>query len=232
MKYLLTSILFLVVASCFAVDQKLADAKEQYSLVELRLSEIENKIESTKKTMETIIQWLKWKESQPDRFRYETVINNDRAEIEEKQRLLDALVTQQTETKKILQQFEPLKNEYYKRKKIENEREELIESAIVTIVVSVLIVIFGVIIYFAIIQHKKYRRLLKEGKITQEEYDRIMQCQQSKSMFSGDLGVNPSTGLPLIGNGVCDAGGNLRGSSPIRSSFDYSQDCRNRHRWD
>lgn len=86
---------------------------------------------------------------------------------------------------------------------------------------------------FAAAQHRKYQQLLKEGKITQEQYDRIMQHgQRSKSMFSNDLGVNPSTGLPLIGNGVCDAGGTLRGSSPIKSSFDYSRDYSSRHRWD
>ena len=232
-KYLIISILFFIATNCFAIDQKLIDADEQYSVAELKLSEIENKIERTKEELEAVLRWLKWEEDKTGNFRTESIIKNYRTEVEEKQNLLSNLNTQQIETKELLQKLEPIKNEYDKQSKIERKHENLKVSIITTIVISLIfITFFGSIIWLMLFQHKKYKQLLKEGKISRKEYDRIMSSRhESKSMFSNDLGVNPATGLPLIGNGVCDAGGNLRGSSS-NNSFDYSQDYSSRHKWD
>ena len=153
--------------------------------------------------------------------------------IDEEDKRWHELNSQYVEAEAMVKKLEPLKKEYDRQEGIEFEKEQFKISIITTIVISLIfITFFGFIIWLMIFQHKKYKQLLKEGKISRKEYDRIMSsCHKSKSMFSNDLGVNPSTGLPLIGNGVCDAGGNLRGSSSSSSSFNASQNYVDSCKW-
>jgi hypothetical protein len=64
--------------------------------------------------------------------------------------------------------------------------------------------------------NKKYEKLLKEGKITQEEYERMIQNNKSSISFVSSISSvssvwdderrNPATGLRM--HGSVDAGGN------------------------
>lgn len=222
MRCLLISILLFITTNCLAIDQELIDGAKKYDAA----------VESSRKVLEARIaskmpldEFIKTRHKMTDY----SLSNEDREaaknKIDEENKKWNELNLQYTEAEALVKKLEPLKNEYDKQKNIEFENNQFkITILVITIIVLIFITSFGTFIYFAVAQHKKYQQLLKEGKITQEEYDRIMQqCHQSKSMFSNDLGTNPSTGLPLVGNGVCDAGGNLRGSSETRSSFDYSR---------
>jgi len=218
MKYITLITLFFISTCCFAMDQKLIDGANAYEAAVRHLEKIENNLTAQG-------YFGLWASDDMRNF------NPD--QIDETDERWHGLSVQYNEAKKTVKKYEPIKNKYDKQKAREEEIKDTILGVIIILsillsILSILAFIFGLIIY----QHKKYKRLLKEGKITQEEFNYIMKPHESKSIFNNDLGVNPSTGLPLIGNGVCDAGGNLRGSSPSSSSFDYSQDYRNRHRWD
>ena len=127
------------------------------------------------------------------------------------------------------EKFEPLKEEYYRQKRIEYEKEQTRMNIIALIVILLLFTgIFGAAIRYSITQHRKYQRLLKEGKITQEEYDRIIENCNKSSAFSDDYRTNPATGIRM-GLGGCDVGGN-----PYGSSFRNSSSCSDNYktRWD
>ncbi len=224
MKYLLIIILIFT-TNCFAIDQKLIAANKQYSVIELKLSEITNKIRRTKEELEVTSGWLKWEEDKTGNFRTESSIKNHQSEITEKQNLLNTLIAQQIETKKILQKLEPLKDEYYRQKEKEYERQGLRDKIIVIIIILTFIVVFGLVIRLIITQQKKYQKLLAEGKITQTEYDSIISAPDAKStLFSSDR-INPATGLRMTGG--CDSGGN-----PYGCSFSSSSSDNYRTKWD
>ncbi len=230
MKYLFSIILLFITTSCFSVDQKLIDSAERYGAAVANLHKIFEAIKANTMPLDQFIEELH--KTTDDSLSAEARVNA-KNKINERHTILDKLNSQYAEAEVEVKRLEPLKKEYDKQKDIEFENKQFRITVLVVVTISLIfITFFGSIIWLAINRHKKYQQLLKDGKITQEEYDRVMKNHESKSMFSNDLGVNPSTGLPLIGNGVCDAGGNLRGSSPIRSSFDSSQDYRSRHRWD
>lgn len=70
---------------------------------------------------------------------------------------------------------------------------------------------------------------MEEGKISQEEYNRMIQSCRSNTF--DNRRTNPATGLTMLGG--CDSGGNAYGCSSSNSStFDVHQDYADRHRWD
>lgn len=227
MKYLLTTILLFITINCFAIDQNLIEGAKEYDKAIANLHKILEVINTDSMSLDEFIDEL-----------HKTTDSNlsiaDReaakSKIDEKHKRSYELNLQYAKVEAIVKKLEPLKKEYDKQKELEDEHKELIESIIVTMVVSILIAIFGTVIYFVITQQKKYWKLLKSGKITQEEYDRLTRSSVSSS--NNNMGVNPATGLPMTGIGISDVGGNVKGSSSISSTFDYSQDYSSRHRWD
>ena len=149
-----------------------------------------------------------------------------RNKIDEADKKWNDLNTQIVAAEEVVKKYEPMKKEYDEQKAREEEIKDTIQNVAITVLIlSVFISFFWFINY----QHKRYKRLLKEGKITQEEYDRII--QSCKSNTSDDRRTNPATGLTMLSG--CDSAGNAYGCSSSNSStFDVHQDYVDRHRWD
>lgn len=206
--------LLFTIVSCFAIDQKLIDGFKAY---EATMAEA-HKIAETAKTSRI--------SSDESEELWHKVTNYDlpievrtaaENKLEENQKLVKELWAQYYELRTKAEKLEPLKDEYDRQDLIEYEKEQTRINIIALIVILLLFVgIFGAAIRFSIIQHRKYQRLLKEGKITQEEYDRIMEENSRASVFQDDYRTNPATGMRMLGG--CDVGGNPYGSSSRSSS--------------
>ena len=227
MRYLFTIILFLIVATCFAIDQESIDGFEAYEATMAEAHRIAETAEASRiSSAESKELWHKMTDYDlPTEIR--TVAKN---KLEDNKKLVDRLWTQYYELRAKADKLEPLRDEYYRQKHIEDEREQILTSIIG---LTLFLILCGIIIRFIIIQHRKFQRkyqcLLEEGKITQEEYDHIMEMASNGSpVFHDDYRTNPATGIRM-GLGGCDAGGN-----PYGSSFRNSSSCSDNYktRWD
>ena len=179
MKYLITTILFFVITSCFAVDQKLIDADKQYFAAELKLSELKNKMGLAKKEAERSSWWLEWEEGKSGNFRSENMIKNYRTEVEEYQKLLYDLNIQQSQTKEIIKKLEPMKKKYDEKAEMEQKKakfEAELSNILFRYALPILILIVFVLITILITKrNQKFYQMMKEGKMSKEEYERLMQ---------------------------------------------------------
>jgi L-lactate utilization protein LutC len=224
MKHLLASILLFITISCFAIDQKLIDGAEQYDAAVANLHKILETISTDSMSLDEFMEELHKTvdDSLPEEARVAA-----RNKIDEKHKQISVLNSQYAEAEVVVKKLEPLKSEYDKQRNIENERANLIESIVVTLVIALLLItFFGSIVWLAITQQKKYQKLLKAGKINQAEYDSIVSSSDEKStLFRDDDRTNPATGLRMIGG--CDSGGN-----PYGCSFRDSSSENYRTKWD
>lgn len=242
MKYLkcliisIVGIFIFTTSNCFAIDQKLIGKVETYEATVKNLEDIKVILRIEKKSYN---RWLRKlgeheKEKRDSVFYSPYRVKFYQDKIVESKNKIEELNVKYNEVKKEVKRLEPIVEEYNKQMEIEHKREDF----------KCTVMHFGKIIGFPIaflvfisflsrLITKRNKRLLKKGKITRKEYDRLVASDnKSKSMFSDDKGANPATGLPLVGNGVCDAGGNIRGSSSDRSMFDHDRDYSSRNRWD
>ncbi|CAL7959122.1 conserved exported hypothetical protein [Gammaproteobacteria bacterium] len=211
MKPIILIILIFTSTCCLAISQKLIDGANKYDAAVKNLKEIENNLTAQG-------YFGLWSSDELRHF------NPDH--IEETDKQIHDLAVQYNIAKKIVKKLEPIKEKYNRQKEQEEYRAELLSD---TGMLTLLLSMFALALWFIIRHHKKYQQLLKDGKITQKEYDSMMQCNKS-SMFDNEE-TNPATGLRMIG-GV-DSGGNPRGCSfENRSTFDAHQDYQDRHRWD
>ena len=227
MRYLLISILLFITINCFAIDQKLINGAKEYEIAEANLHKIFDEINSNSMSLDEFIKEL-----------HKTTNNNLSAEdkavvknkIDKKHNQLYELNSRHAEAEAVVKKLEPLKKEYDKQKGIEFENKQFsITILVVTTISLIVITFFGAVIWLIISQRKKYQQLLKEGKITQAEYDRIMSSSSSyekSTLFRDDNRTNPATGLRMIGG--CDSGGNPYGSSFNNSSTSETH----RTRWE
>ena len=225
-KYLTINVLIFTVP-CFAISQKVVDGLKEYEIAVEKLKKTASELKSNN----MLDGWdLK------DLVRGDFLCRDGIAEcfadyIDEAK--YGAMAVKYNEAKKLVNKLKPKRDEYNRQKAKEERIKDTIDSIITgATITGVFLSFFGFIIWLGITQQKKYKKLLEEGKITQEEYDRIMQYHKPESTFNSNLGVNPSTGLPMTGLGISDVGGNVRGSSSISSSYDYSQNYSSSHRWD
>jgi len=231
MRYLITSILVFITTNCFAINQKLINEVNRYEIAINILEKIELGIKTKSKTLESWLKDLDEEKNKVGIFRSDDMIKFYQLRSDETRNEINNLNTQYAQTKKIIKKLEPAKAEYDKREEKERKWDKFKTKISNIVGMSIMPLGFVLILWISIRQQKKYKRLLKEGKITQEEYDRIM-TRHASSTSNNNTGINPATGLPMTGIGISDVGGNVRGSSSSSSSFDYLQDCRNRHRWD
>ena len=228
MKTMIFITLTFISTYCLAINQKLIDNATKYDIAVENLEKIESDIRSAYRSVEY------WSEVL-DRNKNGQYVSDDIKKLEQG-RIDDAnnqirdLTIQYNAAKEIVKKLEPIKKKYDKQKEKEERRgkhrAELL-SAIGTF--GIPLFMFVLIAWFFARRGKKYQQLLKEGKINQEEYDRMMQCNKS-SMSDDEDGINPATGLPMTGVGISDVGGNIRGSSSDYSSSSSSD--HNRSSWD
>ena len=215
MRNVVIIILFFISVSCFAIDKKLIDGAAKYDAAVADLKKI---IDAESEADLPIGEWTKEFQKAND----ERLSDDDRKlaqnKIDKSHKKFNELSKQQIAYEEAVKKLEPIKAEYDKQK---SKEEKIKRTMFNTIVTLAMLSPFALFIWFAISRHKKYQRLLAEGKITQEEYDRMMQRSRS-STFSSSMGTNPATGLPMVGIGISDAGGNVRGSSPSYSSCSSS----------
>ena len=236
MKYLvisIVSVLIFVASNCFAIDQKIIDGAEAYESAVKDLRKIEIKLETANDGPEYWSKKLNEERSKKGIFYslHRIQFCQDKI-IESKERIRD-LGIKYNEAKKEVKRLKPIVDEYNKQVEIEHKKQDFKDTVIhFGKIIGIPIAFLLFIIFLSRLTKRRYKRLLKEGKITQDEYNQIMSGNNKSRLFDDDKGVNPSTGLPLVGNGVCDAGGNIRGSSSRDSLFDHSQDYTSRHRWD
>lgn len=228
MKYLAIIILTFSTTYCFAVDQKLANGEKAYVAAVESLKEVEFRIESEYRSLKY---WLnELDKDKTDHFSSNHDRKFDQDKIDETNKQIQNLEAQYDLAKEAVKKYEPLKLEYDKQVEIEFKRDKF-KTAILNVsgMLGLPLTFFCFLIWLNIYQCKKYKRLLQEGKITQDEYDNMMRCNKSHAF--DDERTNPATGLRMIG-GV-DSGGNPSGCSfRSNSTFDYSQDYRDRHRWE
>ena len=223
MKYLIISVLFFTTINCLAIDKRLVDGAHQYESAIANLNKINNYRAITQMS---IGDWIEesYKTKDISLSEYDRKVAQNK--INEEKKLWHALDAQHVVAERAVKKYELVKKEYDKQVQIESEQDRLRITILSTIIV---LIVFVGIFWRIIFQYKKYKRLLQQGKITQEEYDNVMRYHQSH-VFE-DERTNPATGLRMIG-GV-DSGGNPSGCSfNTSSTFNYSQDYRDRHRWD
>ncbi|EKD45265.1 MAG: hypothetical protein ACD_69C00362G0007 [uncultured bacterium] len=227
MKYLIASILIFTTTCCFAIGQKLIDGAEKYDVAVKNLSKIEGSIAVANESLKYWSNNLD--EAKNSRNLSDDIIQFYQDKIYERNKQLNDLGIQYNEANEIVKKLEPAKAAYDKQEEKERKWNKF-ETKISNIAgMSIMPLGFVLILWISIRQQKKYKRLLKEGKITQEEFDRMT---QSSHTFSNGA-VNPATGLPMTGVGISDVGGNIRGSSSSYDSMrNASQEHRDRHRWD
>ena len=223
------SILLFAIANCFAIDQKLIDGAAAHEATMAEAHRIFEAMEANRMPLGEFMELSRRTTNYNLPIKDRVAAEN---KIEESQRLSKELQAQYDMLQAKAEKLEPLKKEYDRQDLIEYEKEQTRGNIIALIVIlSLFIGIFGTVFRLIIIQHRKYQRLLEEGKITQEEYDRIMEeiYDDNKSIvFRDDYRTNPATGLRM-GLGGCDVGGN-----PYGSSFRNSSSCSDNYktRWD
>jgi len=229
MKYLISIILLMFSINGFAIQQRLIDATEAYAKVEDEIKSLQNKMAATKNG---IAFWAKkLKEDQREHSLSYNIMDIHKKYLLEEETELKKIEVQIAETQVVLKKLEPLKKEYDEQIKKKYDRKEFINSTLYglgTIGLPIVLIIWNIV--SSVKTNRKYKKMLDEGKITQKQYDELTKCDED---FPKRHRINPATGLPMAGSGMCDVGGNAMGSSPSSSSgIDYLQDYRNRHRWD
>jgi hypothetical protein len=219
MKHIITSILFLVVTNCLAINQQAADSIKRHDLAMENLKKIEFEIASEHRVIKS---WLeKLDKNKSSYFKSYDMEKFYQQRIKETQEKINILNSKYVEANKLVEKLQPVKKEYDKQIELEIKRDKF-KTAILNVVGILGIPCIGLIawLYFfrwIINKNKKYQQLLKEGKITQDEYDRIMSSSYEKStLFRDDDRTNPATGLRMTGG--CDSGGNPYGCSFSNSS--------------
>lgn len=228
MKNTIFIILIFISTCCLAVNQKLIDGANKYNDAIKSLEKIESDTRSAHSSLEYWTEILN--KDKHDKYA-DGLVKFEQSQIDEKNKQINSLGVQYNAAKEAVKKYEPLKKEYDKQKAKEEKRSERIAKLLDfagTTLMPLCILVF--LLRVSTWSRKKYERLLNEGKISKKEYEEMMQGDDS-SEFS-DSGINPSTGLPMVGVGISDVGGNARGSSSYQSSYNYSQEHRDRHRWD
>ena len=228
MKTMTFIILFFASTCCLAISQKLIDGADKYDAAIKNLREIEINMAIVSGSPEY---WSKALEgAKKAGYASDDIKNFYQNKIDESKKQIRDLTIQYNATKEIVKKLEPIKKKYDKQKEKEEAREEHRAELLNTIdIFGIPLSVFMLVLWLFSCRNKKYQQLLKEGKINQEEYDRMMQC--NKSFVSDDEdGINPATGLPMTGVGISDVGGNIRGSSSDYSSSSSSD--HNRSSWD
>ena len=143
-------------------------------------------------------------------------------EIVELEEELKKLNSRRTELVATINKLEPINEAYYKRER----RIDLIEKIISGITIFLFVMIFPLVFWIIIKRNAKYEQMLEDGEITQEEYDRRVNCHSGGSHIDTSSRTNPATGA--------SCGFSPYGSRPSSwdSSYDHARDYRERHRWD
>lgn len=227
MKYFISVILLLFTVSSFAVQQQLIDAAENFDKAEQKLVTLEVDAKIGKNSIEN---WIKTRNENGQFFPLpESSKRFYQKKIDEQKNKLQDINNQIIETQTLLKKLEPLKQKYDTQVKKERDGEEFISSVLYGLgtvgLPLAVIVLFGVFIFKT---NRKYKKMLEEGRISQQEYEKLTKCNAG---FLRGHRINPATGLPIFGNGACDVAGNVRGSSSSRA-YAYYRDYRERHRWD
>lgn len=228
MKNIIFIISIFISTVCLAVNQKLIDGADKYDVAVKNLSNIKIDLGLAHKSLEY---WKKILAKNKNDKYADGLIRLEQGHIDEKNEQINNLSIQYNAAKEAVKKYEPLKKAYDKQKAKEEKRSERIAKLLdftLTTLIPLCILVF--ILRVSTWSRKKYERLLSEGKISKKEYEEMTQDDDSPE-FS-DSGINPSTGLPMVGVGISDVGGNARGSSSYQSSYNYSQEHRDRHRWD
>jgi len=226
MKYFINVILLMFTINGFAIQQQLIDAAEAYKKAEKEISALQIKMAGAKGGVKF---WNKeMEEDQQKSSSSYRMTNIYKKHLIEEETELKGIEAQVTEIQILLKKLEPLKKEHDAQIKKERDREEFISSALYGLgtvgLPLVIIILFGVSIFRT---NRKYKKMLEEGKISQQEYEKLT---KSRAYSPKRHRINPATGLPIFGNGTCDVGGNARGSSS--RSHDYDRDYGEKHRWD
>jgi len=226
------SIMVFTTSNCFAVDQKLIDGVEAYEAAVKNSRKIEIKLETANNGPEYWSKKLNEESNKKGVFYSPHRIRFCQDKIVESKKRIQDLSIKYNAAKEEVKGLEPIIEEHNKQVEIERKREDFKYTVIHFGKIIGLPLAFLVLISFlSRLMRKRYKRLLKKGKITQDEYNQKINDNKSR-LFDDDKGINPATGLPLVGIGISDAGGNVRGSSSRDSFSDSSQDYRDRHRWD
>jgi hypothetical protein len=204
----------------------LINGAEAYETAVKNLSKIESEIASTYRSRKYWSRILNEDESARDVS--DDIRKFDQDNINKADKSIYDLGVQYNLAQETVKKYEPIKNEYNKQLEIESKRAKLKTGILnVTGMLILPLAVFALVGWGIILQHKKYKRLIREGKMTQAEYDLMMKNNNS---FSSTR-TNPATGLTMVGG--CDSGGNPAGCFfRSNSTFSDTQDYSDRHRWD
>lgn len=226
MKYLTVGIIAFVMTCCFAMDARIIEGAKLYEEAVENLDKIENSILVANESVE---HWIKESHKDQDNF-FATEHDRefDQDKIDEKKRSISDLGVQYNSAQETIKKYAPIKKEYDKQAEKEFKIAELKTGILnVTGMLILPLAVFALVGWGIILQHKKYKRLIREGKMTQAEYDLMM---KNNNLFSTTR-TNPATGLTMVGG--CDSGGNPAGCSfRSNSTFSDTQDYSDRHRWE
>ena len=230
MRYLIISVFVFIATGCFAIDQKLIDGAKQYGSTLNNLKKVESLIKTKAETLEAWLKDLDEEKNKTGAFRSDDMLEFYKLRSEETRNEINNLSIQYEQTKEIIKKLEPIKIKYNKQMEEEYKRKKFRESVLNALgILGIPLAGFLVWLYFfrwLINKNKKYQQMLKEGKITQAEYNSIMSSSNEEyTPFRGDDRTNPATGLRMIGG--CDSGGN-----PYGCSSRYSSSENYRTKWD
>ncbi|MBU0744248.1 MAG: hypothetical protein KKE11_02620 [Gammaproteobacteria bacterium] len=230
MKYVAISILIFITTNCFAINQKMIEGAEKYRSAIANLEAIDYKRKLKYDTLKSTLKDLAYEEDKTGLSRAENLIKYYRERTSEIKNIINDLGAEYIEAGKEVAKYKDINYEYEKQIEKEFKRERL-KTTVLNVLGLAVFPILGLMIWLwgFIYIVKRNKRLFKEGKITQEDYNRMMKNQ--KSHILDEIRTNPATGLPMIGG--CDSGGNPAGRYfDDGSRFDASRDYQDRHRWD
>lgn len=226
MKYIIIGFLIISSIGYFAFDKSQINGAKKYGVAVKNLEKIEDDMKSIRRSLGYWQEILEHDMS--NRHMSDEVIKLDQNRANERNKKLQGLTEQYNEAKKIVRKYEPYKKKHDEQ--IEAESEDSLGVLIFGAISKLMWILFiGGFLWFFGWMANRNKRLLEEGKITQEEYERLMQSNKS-SIFADDARTNPATGLRI--HGSLDSSGNPAGSSSSSSmSSSASQDYRDRNRW-
>ncbi len=212
MKYFLSVLILLCTTNIFAISQTLIDAASEYHAIEQDIIKLEISAEVDVEIIKERVEKLQDKLMPADEQEF------IRASIDRNSRELVAINSQLAEKRAELKKLIPLKVKYDKAVARDRKMQEIIDGTLNVLgILGLPLAGFWLVIYLNSLQQKRYKRMLLEGKITEEEYKNLIAKMKE---YSHDVRrSNPSTGLPLTGNNsACDVGGNTIGSSSYSPS--------------
>jgi len=216
MKYIAIIILVFISTSCFAMDKKLSEGIKTYNETSAIVDKSREEYHKASVFYDKAFDDVGLGQQASDD---EKIIARSRLNVakEKAETAYQNLLAHEA----MLAKLQPIKDEYDrqidKQKAFNNKVADILTPIIIIFVIILAVFGIGKMQQFT---KRYYDRLLKEGKITQVEYELML---RRSSEPTGNNDTNPATGLRMFG--CVDSAGNPRGCSSddyYRRRYDHN----------